>query len=269
MTEYKLQIFTNNEKENQELNEIYRFLDEKTKKEIDVLEKPEFKISVLKILSNPEIMETYQEMNPKNKKKIDEMKIRDRMMILNQLTKKEKEILSIKPTHNLKGEDEKKISIQQQEQSIPEEILMQEDLEEEAESKNALKPGGPQQAFQQLVRTFYQSNPFVSSSLKNDELEVRFATRGNKYLTKNDYDSVIKKLKSLGFKTTDSNGEYRLTVQNEFLDRNTGKFIMDRNTRTEIHGLSAIQNYCKTNNIHDVMKAFPNSVKITKKYVSA
>jgi hypothetical protein len=263
MTEYKLRIFTDNEKENQELNEIYRFLDEKTKKEIDGLEKPEFKLSVLKILSNPEIMETYQEMNLKNKKKIDEMKIRDRMMILNQLTKKEKEILATKPI--LKGEDEKKINIQQQEQSIPEEILMQEDLEEEAESKNALKPGAPQQAFQQLVRTFYQSNPFVSSSLKNDELEVRFATRGNKYLTKNDYDSVIKKLKSLGFKTTDSNGEYRLTVQNEFLDRNTGKFIMDRNTRTEIHGLSAIQNYCKTNNIHDVMKAFPNSVKITKK----
>ena len=115
------------------------------------------------------------------------------------------------------------------------------------------------------MNIFYNANPYVASSYKNDELEVRFGTKGIKYLTKNDYDNVIKKIKSLHFQTLDSNGEYRLTIQNEFLDKNSGKFIMDRNTRTEIYSLSAIQNYCKTNNISELMKNNPNSVKFTKK----
>ena len=115
------------------------------------------------------------------------------------------------------------------------------------------------------MNIFYNNTPYVASSYKNDELEVRFGTKGIKYLTKNDYDNVIKKLKSFHFQTLDSNGQYRLTIQNEFLDKNSGKFIMDRNTRTEIYGLSAIQSYCKTNNISDLMKNNTNSVKFTKK----
>jgi hypothetical protein len=256
MSESNLELFTDNKKEKEEFNQIYRSLDIKTKKEIDALEKDEFKISVLKSLSDPQVMETYQNLNPQSKKKLDEMKIRDRMMILKQMVKKE-ESVKLQPQQLMKN--------MVKEQAIPEEILLQEDVDSYEPEKKATSSSQQQQAFQQLVRTFYQANPFVSSTLKNDELEVRFGTKGMKYLTKNDYDNVIQKFKSLGFQTADSNGEYRLTIQNEFLDRNTGKFIMDRNTRTEIYSLAAIQNYCKTNNIYEVMKAFPNSVKVVKK----
>ena len=89
MSESNLELFTDNKKENEEFNQIYLSLDIKTKKEIDALEKLEFKVSVLKSLSDPQIMETYQNLNPQNKKKLDEMKIRDRMMILKQMAKKE------------------------------------------------------------------------------------------------------------------------------------------------------------------------------------
>jgi hypothetical protein len=256
--ELKLRPFTSDAKKNIELNKIYDSLDEKSRKEIDAIEKQEIKVEVLKNLSDPYIMEHYKNLKPSTKKKLDDLKIRDRVMILKQLVAKEE-----KTTENMiiLNNDSKTHF-----QEIPESILEQEDLEPEQKTTGIDKSVQQQQhAFQHLVQTFYKANPYISSSLKNDELEVRFGTRGIKYLTKNDYDDVIKKLKSLGFKTIDSNGEYRLTIQNEFLDKNTGKFVMDRNTRTEIHSLAAIQNYCKTNNINDVMKVMPNSVKFTKK----
>jgi len=254
--ELKLRPFTSDAKENIELNKIYDSLDEKTRNEIDTLEKQEFKVEILKNLSNSLIMEHYNNLKPIPKKKLDELKIRDRVMILKQLVAKEEKmkqnIININNENNTPFQD------------IPESILEQEELEPEHKTTNNDK-SSQQQAFQRLVHTFYKANPYISSSLKNDELEVRFGTRGIKYLTKNDYDDVIKKLKSLGFKTIDANGEYRLTIQNEFLDKNTGKFVMDRNTRTEIHSLAAIQNYCKTNNINDIIKLMPNAVKFTKK----
>ena len=66
------------------------------------------------------------------------------------------------------------------------------------------------------------------------ELEIRFYDKH----TKEDYDNVIKKLKSLGFKTENETGMYRLAIQTE-----------KSNTRVEINGLNAIQKYCKTNKI--------------------
>ena len=250
--ELNVYSFTKDAKENAELNKVYNSLDEKTRKEIDATDNVQFKVEILKNLSDPRLMDYYNNLKPSRRTKLDELKIRDRLMIIKQLIPKEEiKIVSNKSPF--------------QETQIPEEIIVQEDLEGKEEKPHT--PSYSQQAFKHLVNIFYQSNPYVSSALKNDELEVRFGTRGIKYLTKNDYDDVIKKLKSLGFKTIDANGEYRLTIQNEFLDKNTGKFIMDRNTRTEIYSLAAIQNYCKTNNINDVMKAMPNSVKFTKKEI--
>ena len=74
--------------ENQELNKIYRELDEKTKKEIDQLQKQEFKEDVLKTLGDPVIIELYKTLKPSVKQKIDSYKIRDRVAILKQLTAK-------------------------------------------------------------------------------------------------------------------------------------------------------------------------------------
>ena len=75
-----------------------------------------------------------------------------------------------------------------------------------------------QKEFANLIQLYYQANPF-SVSNKNHELEVRFGTRGIKPLNKNDYDSVIKKLKSLGFTSVNEVGTSSLKIQCEYLDK--------------------------------------------------
>ena len=80
----------------------------------------------------------------------------------------------------------------------------------------------------------------------NDELEVRFGTR--KPITEIQFDSVIAKLKSLGFVVDNLSGSYRLTIQTEYTDPKTG-YTKISNVRTEISGLSNIQEYCRTNSI--------------------
>ena len=87
-----------------------------------------------------------------------------------------------------------------------------------------------------------------------DELEVKFGTKGVKPLMRNDYDNVVKKLKSLGFAPNGSSGgEYYLRVKCEFLDSATGVFKVS-NVRTEIIGLDTIQDYCKTNSLKTLWK---------------
>jgi hypothetical protein len=110
---------------------------------------------------------------------------------------------------------------------------------------------------------YYQSNPF-SHSNKNHELEVRFGSRGIKPLNKNDYDSVIKKLKSLGFTSVNEVGTSSLKIQCEYLDKNTGKFKLS-NTRITINDLFVIQKYCKTNDLKTIYKDNMNAVTFINK----
>lgn len=106
----------------------------------------------------------------------------------------------------------------------------------------------PQKQMDLLVHNFWSVQPYVKDVTKNHELEVRFGTRNVKPVTKIDYDNVIRKLKSLGFTTTNDDGSYLLRIQNEFLDSNTGKFKTS-NIRTEINGFHGIQEYCKHNDL--------------------
>ena len=85
------------------------------------------------------------------------------------------------------------------------------------------------------------------------EIEVRFGTKGIKYLNKLDYDNVIKKMKSMGFTNISSEGSYSLKIDPEFLDLRTGEFKQS-NIRIEIDGLNAIQEYCKTNDISNILQ---------------
>lgn len=121
----------------------------------------------------------------------------------------------------------------------------------------------PPKQFDLIVEKFWGQRPYVKNSKTNNELEVRFGTKGNKYLTKMDYDNVIAKIKSLGFITVNTEGRYMLRIQNEYLDP-SGRFKSSP-IRTEIEGFSAIQDYCKTNNIKDVMKGYGLSVGFIKK----
>lgn len=91
------------------------------------------------------------------------------------------------------------------------------------------------------------------------ELEVKFGTKGIKQITKDDFDNVIKKLISSGFKIIKSQ-EYCLKIQSEFTDITTGKRKLSY-IRAEIYGLSSIQTYCRTDKIDAVNYRFIKKTK--------
>ena len=264
------------------LNEIYNDLDPKTKKEIDELSRIEFKIGILKDITNKDIQLIYNNLNPKDRTKIDSLKIRDRYSTLKYLLKKKEEnrgeqqeqetkfgprIPDLPPPTN--------VAVSENERQTPDEIL-KEDIEElEKETTVAMKEQAinlvdlkqfqknSQKEFSNLIKLYYQANPF-SVSNKNHELEVRFGTRGIKPLNKNDYDSVIKKLKSLGFTSVNEVGTSSLKIQCEYLDKNSGRFKLS-NTRVTINDLFVIQKYCKTNDLKTIYKDNMNAVTFLNK----
>ena len=83
---------------------------------------------------------------------------------------------------------------------------------------------------------------------RNDELEVRFGTNPYHALTKIDFDNIIEKVKSLGFTSNNSQGEYSLNISNEYDDPRSGRKKMG-NIRTSIKSLPAIEKYCKDNTL--------------------
>jgi hypothetical protein len=81
------------------------------------------------------------------------------------------------------------------------------------------------------------------------ELEVRFGTKqGHKQFLKNDYDNVVKRLLSSGFTVHADQSLFR--IQNEYTDVKSGNTNIS-NVRTEMVGMSNIQNYCRTNMLPD------------------
>ena len=105
---------------------------------------------------------------------------------------------------------------------------------------------------QQIINYYFYQ--IITNNVSDDELEleVKFGTKGIRRLTKNDYDNVIKKLKSLGFYSSNENGENILRIIPDYLDKNTGTY-KPSNIRVEINGLKNIQNYCKTNSLQEVI----------------
>jgi hypothetical protein len=147
--------------------------------------------------------------------------------------------------------------------AVPQELL--EERVHISEDKDKKTP--PQIKFENIMKQFYSKNPFLSSiDEKNNELEVKFGTKGIKPLTRNDYDNVIKKLKSCGFTTTDSVGSYYLRINCEYLDSISGKFKLS-DIRTQINGLHNIQEYCTNNDISEIIKNNYTSVTFEHKRI--
>ena len=247
----------------EELNNIYIRLDDKTKKEVDALPKIDIKIGVLKNIADKELKDIYEKLNEGDKKKINLMGIRDRYMTLKQILKKRKLTPNFNQSIKL---EESKNEPKTPDESPPIEIL-KEDVDHDNEMITetekyiqSVKPlevtdskqnvSNSQKQLSNLVKLFYNATPY-SHSNKNHELEVRFGTRGIKPLNKNDYDNVIKKLKSLGFTSINEVGSASLKIQSEYLDKNTGKFKMS-NTRISINDLNEIQKYCKSNSLKEI-----------------
>ena len=121
----------------------------------------------------------------------------------------------------------------------------------------------PPEQFDLIMNKFWEQLPYVKNSKINNELEVRFGTKGNQYLTRNDYDNAISKLKSLGFVTKNPDGRYLLRIQNEYLDP-SGRF-KDSPIRTEIEGFTVIQDYCKNNDIKAILRNSSFGIAFVKK----
>lgn len=94
-----------------------------------------------------------------------------------------------------------------------------------------------------LVKKYLNYNTGDSKHY-HKELEVRFGTRG-KYITKDQYDNVIKKLQNMGFYLINNEGTHLLRIMNQY-DPNTKQIS---NIRTEIRNIENIQYYCKHNRI--------------------
>lgn len=119
--------------------------------------------------------------------------------------------------------------------------------------------------FEKLVSTYYKAEPYVKSVTLNNELEVKFGTKGVKPYTKVDYDNVIRKLKSMGFNSRYEEGYYLMRISYEHLDKSGG--FRDSNIRAELTGFRTIQEYCKTNDITKLLnnEQYMKSVKFVKK----
>ena len=85
---------------------------------------------------------------------------------------------------------------------------------------------------------------------ETSEMEVRFGTaRGMKAITRIEYDNVIRRLVSAGFVV--STTQYLLRINSEYMDPDTGTTSYS-NVRTELTGIGAISEYCKTNSLDDL-----------------
>jgi len=101
----------------------------------------------------------------------------------------------------------------------------------------------------ELVLLYLEANDKISKKNKDThyELEARFGTRGFKGISRVDYDNVLKRLISSGFRIV-GNDKVLLRISPEYIDPRTGLTKIS-NVRVEIEGIAGIQEYCKLNNI--------------------
>jgi hypothetical protein len=131
------------------------------------------------------------------------------------------------------------------------------------QSKEESKSGKEQLLFiaEELLSSY-------SEKYEEYEMEGKFGTRGIQRITKQDYDNVIKKISTHNFSCNNLNGSYTLKVQPELLDIKTGQYRTSYDIeryRIDIDGLPNIQEYCKTNDILNIVKNASYDIKIMNK----
>lgn len=82
------------------------------------------------------------------------------------------------------------------------------------------------------------------------EMEVRFGTaKGMKPTTRIEYENVIKRFVSAGFKVSDP--QYLLRIGSEYAHPDTG-VVKISNIRVELEGIGVISEYCKSNSLEEL-----------------
>ena len=228
------------------LNQLFISLDKETKKQILKYLKKDVQIDILRNMLNPELNSLYDSLSEKNKNKIDTNGIRDKYMFLKIMLEDKKKKETLQQSKPYMPQEEIQLK------TAPEE-LFQPEIEDIKEIKHKQTQ---QERFNNIVKLFYSTKPYLYDAITNHELEVKFGTKGIKPLTRNDYDNVIKKMKSSGFRISgEESGEYYLRIQCEFLDSMQGRFKLS-DIRTEIRSLQAIQNYCHSNDLKTLNSVF-------------
>jgi len=274
------------EYDNNELNQLFQSLDTKTKKQILKYGKKEIQVEILQNLKDSELNAFWNSLSENKKQQLESLGIRDKFKLLKELYKQKilkdaTNVDSLQLKQNPQKKTTEKINI---EKEVPSELFEEPEVEVEVEVEEleeVEESGKPvyykkynkdnkvnnQNRFENIIKLFYNNNPFFNSGI-NHELEVKFGTKGIKKLSRNDYDNVIRKLKSSGFNIVGDNaGQYYLRVNCEFLDSTTGRFKLSNDIRTEIRGLHNIQDYCKNNDIKSLYTTNPTSLDfINKKF---
>ena len=123
--------------------------------------------------------------------------------------------------------------------------------------------------FSTIIKQYLDGNPHMKIENKTQELEVRFGsnTRTARPISKLDYDNVVAQLLASGFVSTNVEGLHILRITSETDNKMTGATQMS-NIRAEIVGTDMIQEYCKTNNLQNLidLPSFHNrKLKFTRK----
>jgi len=140
-------------------------------------------------------------------------------------------------------------------------------LQEKKADVTALKR--KKEDFENIIKNYLESNPFIKTDRKTSELELRFGTNKklSKPLSKIDYDNVVKQLYACGFKTKNVDGFQILRINSEYINPRTGQKLMS-NIRAEILGTDLIKEYCRTNSLQkliDMPSTTYNKLKFTQK----
>jgi hypothetical protein len=212
-----------------------------------------------------EFIHIYDRLSSATRNELNGMTENDRNNALFKVKKvyDEKSIIDSTLIHNIIEQINKQTlndNIEDVSKKVPIDIFEKDDIQLAPEDKK----NPPAQLFDKLMNTFYNQTTSLKDIRINHEFEVRFGTKGIKPLTKNDYDNVVKVLKSFGFETYNPTGLFSLRVRCEFLDSSTGRFKMS-DIRTEINGITAIEKFCKSNDIKTIYKDEPHNVKFVNK----
>lgn len=108
-----------------------------------------------------------------------------------------------------------------------------------------------------LTEKYITDNIFDTRTQK--ELEIRFSTSNPKDLTRMDYDNTLQKLLSIGFTSSNLNGQYMLRIANEFITQEGSEMLS--NIRAELNNFNVIQDYCKFENIEKLLEKYGGSVE--------
>jgi hypothetical protein len=120
-------------------------------------------------------------------------------------------------------------------------------------SKNAKS-----KSLEYLVSEYIKYNTDNPNKIK--ECEIRFGTKDLITISKYDFDNVISKLLNYGFTTGNNNGESLLRIALDKSDKSI------ENVRLELQGEHVIQDFCRNENLLNILEKQGEYVKITKKY---